>query len=284
MTQDSPTSRFDHTNSVEPNFIAKQAALSKAKRILLVIDACLSGATIGSVVTEYLNVINEQHPEVTRGRGIVVIASVHAIQKAQAGIVCRLLKDILIDASRPRRWSDSDKFIDADRLIDTLDDEVTRQGIEQVISPITYGRGIELIPNPRYRFGLPAEVVEERRWRLSRSDAAKHFELAARGIEVTEQGWFFSGRKRLLLELVDWLSTAEHGVRIVTGPPGARKSAVMGVWQHYPTRNIAKRRSMPAWSRKVKMSFRRCGRSMSRSMPRARRSTIARVHWQRGYA
>jgi hypothetical protein len=74
----------------------------------------------------------------------------------------------------------------------------------------------------------PAEVVEERRWRLSRSDAAKHFELATRGIEVPEQGWFFSGRKRLLLELVDWLSTAEHGVRIVTGPPGARKSAVMG--------------------------------------------------------
>ena len=42
--------------------------------------------------------------------------------------------------------------------------------------------------------------------------AGKHFELAARGIEVGEKGWFFSDRKWLLRELVDWLNTAEHGV------------------------------------------------------------------------
>jgi len=47
-------------------------------------------------------------------------------------------------------------------------------------------------------------------------------------VEVGEKGWFFSGRKRLLQKLVDWLNTAEHGVRIVTGLPGAGKSAVMG--------------------------------------------------------
>ncbi len=27
---------------------------------------------------------------------------------------------------------------------------------------------------------------------------------------------------------MDWLSTADHGARIVTGPPGAGKSAVLG--------------------------------------------------------
>ena len=65
-------------------------------------------------------------------------------------------------------------------------------------------------------------------WRLSRSEAAAHFGLAARGIEVGERGWFFSGRKRLLRGLVGWMKTAEHGVRIITGPPGAGKSAVIG--------------------------------------------------------
>jgi hypothetical protein len=101
---------------------------------------------------------------------------------------------------------------------------------DDVSSPQYVARGDDqdFIPNPRYRTGLPAENVEERQWRLSRSDAAEHFELAVRGIEVGEQEWFFSGRKRLLRELVDWLNTAEHGVRIVTGPPGAGKSAVMG--------------------------------------------------------
>jgi hypothetical protein len=34
----------------------------------------------------------------------------------------------------------------------------------------------------------------------------KRFELAARGIEVGKKDWFFSGRKWLLGELVDWLN------------------------------------------------------------------------------
>jgi hypothetical protein len=101
---------------------------------------------------------------------------------------------------------------------------------DDVSSPqyLALGDDQDFIPNPRYRVGLPAENVEERLWRLSRSDAAEHFELAARGIEVGEKGWFFAGRKRLLGSLVDWLKTAEHGERIVTGPPGTGKSAVMG--------------------------------------------------------
>src|SRR5262249_43532547 len=79
MTHDSPTFSFDHTISVEQGFVAKQAALSKAKRILLVIDACHSGASIGGVIAEIANVINEQNPDAMKGRGIVIIASVHAI-------------------------------------------------------------------------------------------------------------------------------------------------------------------------------------------------------------
>jgi hypothetical protein len=70
--------------------------------------------------------------------------------------------------------------------------KVERQGIEQLISLVSYGIGLELIPNPRYRADLPAENFEEQLlWRLARSDAAEHFELAARGIEVDERGWFF---------------------------------------------------------------------------------------------
>jgi len=161
-------------------------------------------------------------------RGIAVIASAHAIERAQATLVCRLLTDALTSTSFPRRWGDSDRFIDGDRLADALIDEAERRGIEQQIVPASYGRAAELIPNPRYRANSPAENVEERQWRLSHSDAAEHFGLAARGIEVGESGWFFSGRKRLLSELVDWLNNAKKGVRIVTGPPGSGKSAVVG--------------------------------------------------------
>ncbi len=40
-------------------------------------------------------------------------------------------------------------------------------GLEQKVVPTAVGSTIELLPNPRYRPGLVAEVVEERAWRLS---------------------------------------------------------------------------------------------------------------------
>ncbi|MGD9658357.1 MAG: hypothetical protein AB7U61_12115, partial [Methylocystis sp.] len=87
---------------------------------------------------------------------------------------------------------------------------------------VAYGDDQEFIPNPRYSANLPDVNVEER-------SAFEHLELAARGIEVGESGWFFTGRKRLLDELIAWLERADHGVRIVTaGLPGAGKSAVIG--------------------------------------------------------
>ena len=192
------------------------------------IDACHSGKAVGDVIAELSNVLGELAPSVTGGRGVAVIASAHAVELAQVGVISRLLKEALTNASFARRWSDSDRFIDGDRLVDALDDQARSEGIEQQIVSASYGRAGELIPNPRFRAKLPAENVEERQWRLSQSDAAEHFRLAARGIEVGEQGWFFSGRKRLLAHLVDWLNVAGSGVRIVTGPPGAGKSAVVG--------------------------------------------------------
>jgi hypothetical protein len=99
MTRDSPTSKFDHITAVEPSFIAKKAAESKAKRILLVIDACHSGKVIGDVIAELSNVLGELAPSLTGGRGVAVIASAHAVELAKAGVVSRVLKDALTNAS-----------------------------------------------------------------------------------------------------------------------------------------------------------------------------------------
>lgn len=70
--------------------------------------------------------------------------------------------------------------------------------------------------------------METQRRRLRLAAGEEHFLPVSRGIEVGEAGWYFSGRARLLKELVDWMKTAEHGLAVVTGPKGAGKSAVMG--------------------------------------------------------
>lgn len=60
----------------------------------------------------------------------------------------------------------------------------------------------------------------------------EHFEPRSRGVAQQDwQGWYFTGRTSALRELVAWLSSspAEGGkLRVVTGGPGAGKSAVLG--------------------------------------------------------
>ena len=68
--------------------------------------------------------------------------------------------------------------------------------------------------------------METKRRRLE--GAEEHFLPASRGIEVGEAGWYFSGRRRILSQLVDWLENTEHGLVVVTGAAGSGKSAVMG--------------------------------------------------------
>lgn len=60
-----------------------------------------------------------------------------------------------------------------------------------------------------------------------------HFEPRARGVLPfgTLSGWYFYGRVRALSEIVGWLSDLSGGdtrARLVTGGPGAGKSAVLG--------------------------------------------------------
>jgi hypothetical protein len=146
--------------------------------------------------------------------------------------------------------------------------------------PAGFGSTFELLPNPRYRPGLLAGVVEERAWRLVQSGGAEHFDLAARGIEVGESGWYFAGRTRLLRALVDWLTRAEHGVRIVTGPPGAGKSAVMG---RLATLSDPQYREAAIEAGVIAPTGTILPQHIieSRFTPRARRSPIARAQWRK---
>jgi hypothetical protein len=230
IARDSPATNLNQTNAVEPRFIARRAACSKARRILIVFDACFSGEALSEVIKTVSGIIDRQMPTEGKSWGIAVLASTHATQRAQEGVLCRIFKDVLTDSQTNRRWSDFDHVIGSDKLFDTLQDEMKRRVPDQKIDIATRGSTGDLIPNPRFHHGRFAENVEERKWRLSQSVVGMdHFEFAARGIEVgATGGWYFAGREAVLRRLVGWMRTAKHGVRILTGRPGAGKSAVMG--------------------------------------------------------
>ena len=59
----------------------------------------------------------------------------------------------------------------------------------------------------------------------------EHWDPRARGVEqAARPGWFFTGRRQALSQLVAWLTAAPDpadNVRVVTGGPGSGKSAVL---------------------------------------------------------
>ena len=75
-------------------------------------------------------------------------------------------------------------------------------------------------------------VAEQQRSRLAGELALKeHWDPRGRGVErAARPGWFFTGRRQALSEMVAWLTAAPDptdNVRVVTGGPGSGKSAVV---------------------------------------------------------
>jgi len=68
-------------------------------------------------------------------------------------------------------------------------------------------------------------------WRLGTDPHLRqHWRPRARGVyQDTTPGWYFTGRTALLRELTGWLERGSPGraVRVVTGPAGTGKSAVL---------------------------------------------------------
>ena len=78
----------------------------------------------------------------------------------------------------------------------------------------------------------PPSAADERRSRLAGERVLKeHWDPRARGVEqAARPGWFFTGRREALSQLVTWLTAAPDpadNVRVVTGGPGSGKSAVL---------------------------------------------------------
>jgi WD40 repeat protein len=226
VCRNSPRTGLTAFNAIDASNLGPALANCKAEKILVILDTCYSGHGAAEIASAFSRILATRVPIPGRERAIAVIASAHPLETACEGMFCNTFRSVLFEPNVRRLWSDEDECIHSEFLARAmgklLPGDVSRPEYK------ADGIGQDFIINPRYRPGLVAEVVEERAWRLARSGGAEHFHLAARGIEVGESGWYFAGRQTLLCALVAWLESAQRGVRIVTGPPGSGKSAVMG--------------------------------------------------------
>jgi hypothetical protein len=200
------------------DYIASVAVRAGAAQVLLIFDTCFSGSgTISALATA-----DRWHSEQVGPPGKVwlgVLSSAMDWEKARDDLfgdrLLRLLREGPTDDYWKQRWSVHNAGIRGDDLMMALleewdDDAPHRPKAAQ------YGSAWTLLPNPLHDPDAPPRVLE-------------HLLYAARGGEAEDETWYFTGRHAVVDRLVSWVRSGQPGLRVITGPAGCGKSAVLGL-------------------------------------------------------
>ena len=196
------------------------AVHSGAAQILIILDTCYAGAGVMPALDLSDKIQQEMPPSGGDGnRWVGIVASAQNLEPARDGVFAqRLLKLLREGPSDPGlrlRWSVHNALIRGDDLIDALQKEWDASVTGQKPKVVQSGSAWFMFPNPLHQPEAPDRL-------------SGYLLIAARGVEPGESGDYFTGRIAPLRTIVDWLNERRPGVMVVTGPPGAGKSALLG--------------------------------------------------------
>ncbi|MFG2296640.1 AAA family ATPase [Streptomyces sp. NPDC048603] len=199
--------------------LTEAALRSRADQMLLIIDTCHAGAgVLESLETAFARLSARNLPP-GRSAWLGVIASSRPQEKAEAsGILLGTLTRVLREGPRSEdyrhEWSSRNGRVSGATVINTVlaqwPEEVGHRPV-----PAMFGEPRLMFDNPLRRDVREPDLVE-------------HLVQASRGAARDDEGWFFSGRRRVLGEITSWLSARQPGLFLVTGSAGSGKSAVLG--------------------------------------------------------
>ncbi|WP_435280260.1 tetratricopeptide repeat protein [Streptomyces koelreuteriae] len=194
------------------------AVSSEADQILVVVDTCYAGDGVGDGIQTALKHWSEISLPPGRTKWLGSMASCQRNETSDGGgPLLRALAAVLREG--PRRdeylsaWSAHNELVSGVELLGALATRWEAEGQRPARAAV--GDERPAFPNPLARPGTAPTLVE-------------HLVLAARGVGHREEGWFFSGRQRVLGEIITWMEAAAPGLFLVTGPAGCGKSAVLG--------------------------------------------------------
>lgn len=208
-------------------------ASKDAQEIVLILDACGAGGSAAEILSAFRARSESRAYPAGFKPGLAVISSAGRRQFAHEGAFSRALVSVLRDGppADPSYlpWTERDQYLTPAEVFQAIRvhlREATKNSRLQTPDHDATGGVGRFFPNPRYRSLVPDIGVAEkqRRRTLLPSAVAEHFMLKFRGIDSPDdQGWFFTGRARLLRRLVVWLDDDGAGMMVVTGAPGAGK-------------------------------------------------------------
>lgn len=202
------------------------------RHLLLVLDTCAGGAGSAEASAVALQSIAYRNTGMRASAGLWFLASARRKDIAEDGAFVAALAEAVHTTTE--RTGQRQQFLDLTELVKAVNERFEREGRGQraeLASGLVTGLA-PFLPNRGYQKGLPPLGTDlEVQRRAAQRDLTEHFGPRSRGVEFeSEQGLYFSGRDRVLSELVTWLTTAggDGRGRVVTGSPGCGKSAVLG--------------------------------------------------------
>jgi hypothetical protein len=210
--------------------LARRIASSSLRLVLLLIDTCYAGSGSGDI----MNVVSRIKQFFLRENvGFFVIAAARPKEEAWQGVFVEALRSVLCDE---RYAGERQEFL----FPIAVSTDINRYFLSKNLSQLTCVHETyagyhypPFFPNPRYRPFIPIGVDLKTQKRLSSMEPADillHWGPRGRGVEIESQvGWYFTGRTRILRELVRWLKTPAFDAvpQVITGDPGVGKSAVL---------------------------------------------------------
>ncbi|MCX5334690.1 AAA family ATPase [Streptomyces sp. NBC_00140] len=209
----------DEEQTYSARLLTNAALRSRADQVLMLIDTCHAGAGVVESLQKALSTWSVRSLPDGRYTWLGVVASCRPQEKAEGrGVLLEAVTEVLRDGPRakeyrhewsPRNWRVTGAAVIRAALEQWPEDEGQRP------VPASLGQDLPMFGNPHGEKKGEPELVE-------------HLVRAAAGADRVEEGWFFTGRKRVLSEIVDWLDAKEPGLFLVTGSAGSGKSAVLG--------------------------------------------------------
>ncbi|MFM9372640.1 caspase family protein [Streptomyces sp. Da 82-17] len=202
------------------------------RHLLLILDTCAGGAGSAEASAVALQSIAYRNTGLRTSTGMWFLASARRKDIAEDGAFVAALVDAVQKTTE--RTGQRQQFLDLTELVKAVNERFDAEGRGQraeLASGLVTGLA-PFLPNSGYQEGLPPLGTDlEVQRRVAARDITEHFGPRSRGVEFeSEQGLYFSGRARVLSELVGWLSAVngDGRGRVVTGSPGCGKSAVLG--------------------------------------------------------
>jgi hypothetical protein len=196
---------------------------------LMIIDTCYAGAGTDDLAAMLRSVSSSRLVQESAGSGLWFVAAARPKEEAQQHAFVPCLVQAVND---PRLGMANQRYLDPNSVVAAVNEELQRSWPHQhARAAMGDSSGISpLLPNPRYRPGLPTGLdMETQRSLLHQEDVLSHWGPRSRGVEVEgDKGWYFTGRMQALRELVSWLADGgDDRMQVVTGGPGSGKSALL---------------------------------------------------------